>query len=130
MDSETKGDWAEFKVSAAVRRQGYHVLIPFTENQKYDIAVDKGDEILKVQIKYSKVKDNGNVIIRCCNTSSNLTGDKNRTHYTEDDIDGIASYCDGLDRCFWVPVEELNKFSFTLSEDGTHKFDEYTIEKI
>jgi hypothetical protein len=40
--------------------QGYIVSVPLSDNQKYDLLVDSGDGIKKVQVKTSSFKQNGN----------------------------------------------------------------------
>lgn len=129
MNTQTKGDWAELRVASAIRRLGYTVLVPFTESEQYDLGFDTGDRFVKAQVKYAKLQDNGTVKVSCLGTNSSKTGN-NRTFYTEDDIDGIAAFCGDMERCFWIPFDDMNKYSLTLSEDGTHQFDTYGIESL
>ena len=129
MDTQTKGDLAELRIASAIRRQGHTILVPFTESEQYDLAVDTGDRFIRVQVKYAKLQDNGTVKVSCLGTNSTKTGN-NTTFYTEDQIDGIACFCGDLERSFWVPFDEMNKYTFTLSEDGKHQFDAYSIENL
>lgn len=127
-ETQVKGDTAELRVAAAIRELDYTILFPFTENQRYDIAVDTGSEFLKVQIKYVSLKD-GKAKVSCYGPNSTKSGN-NTTFYTEDDIDGIAAFCGETGECYWIPYSDLNKYSFTLSEDGQHQFDDYPISEL
>lgn len=127
-ETQIKGDTAELQVAAAIRKMDYTVLFPFTESEQYDIAVDTGDKIIKVQIKYAGLK-NDTVKVSCYGPNSSKSGN-NATFYTEDDIDGIAAWCDDLDRCFWIPYENLNKYTVTLSQDGKNTYDKYSLDTI
>jgi hypothetical protein len=51
MKTATKGNEAEAVILAALVRRGLDVLIPFGGGQPYDLVVDLGDELLKVQCK-------------------------------------------------------------------------------
>jgi hypothetical protein len=128
LNTQTKGDMAELRVAAELKRHGHTVLMPFTESEQYDLVADTGDEFVKVQVKYASMKD-GRVKVSCYGPNSSKSGN-NTTIYTEDDIDGIAAYCDELSRCFWIPFDDLNKFSFTLSADGEHKFNTYGLSNL
>jgi len=129
VDTQTKGDVSEIRVAAALRRMGYTVLFPFSEGEQYDLCADTGDEFVKVQVKYARLTDTGSVNVPCMCSNSSKSGN-NSTFYTADQIDGIAAYCDELDRCFWIPHSDLNKYSFALSPDGRHTFSEYSIENL
>lgn len=129
MDTQTKGDLAELRVAAALRSLGHTVLLPFTESEQYDLVADTGDEFVKVQVKYTSTDDDGRVKVSCYGPNSSKSGN-NTTFYTADDIDGIAAFCGDTNECFWIPYSDLNKYTFTLSEDGAHQFDNYSIDKL
>lgn len=129
MNTQTKGDMAELEVAAALRGMGYTVLFPFTESQQYDLVVDTGDEFVRVQVKFATHKGDGRLKVSCYGPNSSKSGN-NKTFYTEDDIDGIAAYCAVMDECFWVPFEDLNKYSFTLSEGGSNQLSDYPLSDL
>lgn len=125
-DTQIKGDMAELRVAAAIRKLDYTVLFPFTESQRYDIAVDTGDDFVRVQVKFTQMNDNGKVKVSCYGPNSSKSGN-NATFYTEDDIDGIAAFCDTTTEVYWVPISETNKYTITLSEDGKHKLSDHRL---
>lgn len=126
--TQQKGDLAELCVAAKLKEYGYTVLFPFTENQSYDLVADTGDEMLRVQVKYASEKD-GRVKVTCYGPNSSKTGN-NKTFYTPDDIDGIAAYCRDTGNFYWVPVDDINRYTITLSENGKNKFDDFAIDRL
>jgi hypothetical protein len=64
MSTRSKGDISEAKVLSILQEMGHNVLLPFGEGLKYDLAVDTGDEILRIQVKRMWQK-NGSYILQC-----------------------------------------------------------------
>ena len=106
LESTTKGAIAEAAVIAAAVELGCVVLLPFPEGRRYDVVIDTGPRLLRVQCKWGRLK--GSVIIVSLATSR-LTPREGyiRTTYTSDEVDGIAVYCDDLKRCFFLPIEKV-----------------------
>lgn len=74
-----------------------------TEHERYDLALDLGPRILRVQCKWARSKDN---VIAVEVASSRRSPDGYiRRNYSRADTDAIGIYCDDLDRCFLVPIE-------------------------
>lgn len=129
MNSQTKGDLAELRVAATLRQSGHTVLFPFTENEQYDLAIDIDGEFIRVQVKHAAKRDDGRIVVSCYGSNSSKSGN-NTTIYTKDDIDGIAAFCSDTEECFWIPFEDMNRYTITLSEAGKHRIDDYRIGRI
>ena len=101
-----RGDLAEMRVAADVLARGHRVAIPFGEDCPYDLVVDRGGSLERVQVKHT-VSDGRVVVVRC--RTHSLTGGRVRsvTKYTAETIDWIAVYDATTDRCFYVPAAEL-----------------------
>ena len=101
-----KGDLAELAVAADLVRQGYRVLFPFGEDCDFDVAIIRGDQIERVQVKYV-TPVNGVLAVRCL--SHSLTNGRVRAvkKYTERSIDWLAAYNAADGRCFYIPAIEL-----------------------
>jgi hypothetical protein len=56
-DTQRKGDIAVSQAIATFTRLGFDISIPLTESAPYDIIVDDGKGVWRVQIKYSGSKD-------------------------------------------------------------------------
>ena len=55
--TQKKGDIATTQAIASFTSKGYDVSIPITESAAYDLIVDTGKEINRVQVKYSSEDD-------------------------------------------------------------------------
>jgi len=119
MNTSEKGDASEAAVIAALKLQGYQVSIPFGDSARYDLIVDDGGELLKVQVKTAtEQRQSGAVTFNCYTDSYKNGGNRNTKHYTSDDIDGFAVYAPSLDTCYWVNVETAGKSKMTLRYEG------------
>lgn len=56
-ETQRKGDLAVAIAIAWFTSNGYGVLLPISESAPYDLAVDDGKRLYKIQVKYSKNKD-------------------------------------------------------------------------
>ena len=81
--TKTSGDIAELIVAAKFIKLGYTVCRPLSEHARYDLLIDDGKEILKVQVKARSMK-NGSISI------PKYTSNK---VYEKGDFDLIAAYC-------------------------------------
>lgn len=116
-----KGDLAELKVACDLRRRGYEIAIPFGEESRYDLIVDRLGRLERVQVKHT---DRGNraVIEVPCYSQTIVNGKvRSVTPYTDESIDWLAVYDAPTDRCFYIPAKELGKGrrGFTLRFEPT-----------
>jgi hypothetical protein len=103
---KTKGDLAELKVAADLIERGYRVAIPFGEDNDFDLILCRGNQLERVQVKYSR--SNGEVIPVKCYSHSLTNGRIRQTkHYTAAIIDWLAVYDATTKRCFYIPSAEL-----------------------
>ena len=98
-----KGDIGLARVISDLIEKGYVPCIPLSEHQSYDLVVvlDKG-KIVKLQVKYTSLQDNGTVEVRF---RRNWT-DKNGTHtehYKQEEFDYYAIYCPEKGTVIYVP---------------------------
>jgi PD-(D/E)XK endonuclease len=119
LNRKAKGDLAELKVATDLRARGYRIAIPYGENWDFDLILCRDDGRLeRVQVKY--VRSDGCVIEVPCRSHSLTKGKIRATkRYTAAQIDWLAVWDAGLDRCFYVPASELgpgmNLFSLRLT---------------
>lgn len=116
------------RIASAFVRLGYTVLFPYMEEGQYDLVVEHDGEFERVQVKSSTYDDGA--INFSCHCSQSAKGANSATHYTEDDIEGIAVYNRETNSCYWIPVDEINKWHMTLreSEDAKNPANEYLLE--
>jgi len=106
MNTKDTGEIAESRIIFEFKQRGYAVLTPFGDNQSYDIMVDLGDDVLRVQVK-SAWTDDGKVKFNT-DRISQRTSNESQT-YSADEIDGFAAYCPDLDSCYWVDINDARK---------------------
>ena len=70
METREKGTLTESKILAAFVEAGYLVSLPFGDGHKYDLIVDDGRSIQRVQCKTGRVR-NGSLLFNACSFSGN-----------------------------------------------------------
>jgi hypothetical protein len=84
--------------------KGYFVSIPFGENHRYDLLVDDGGRILRVQVKTGRLRRD--VIEYSCSSSHTHRGGTHaRPYFGQADV--IAVYCPQNGKVYLVPEEEF-----------------------
>lgn len=101
-----KGDLAELKVATDLVAQGHRVLFPFGEDHSYDLAIDDGRTLQRVQVKHTR--SDGRVLAAKCFTHSLTNGRvRETTKYTVAMIEWLAVWDATTDRCFYLPASLL-----------------------
>lgn len=54
--TQRKGDIASAHAVARFTSMGYDVSVPFTESAAYDLVVDTGNELVRVQVRYCSAR--------------------------------------------------------------------------
>jgi hypothetical protein len=101
MNSSAVGGRTEGIVLAALLRVGKRILLPFGDGHRYDLAIDEGGKLVRVQCKTGLYKA-GAVVF---NTNSHRRDHSRRGYLGDADLFGI--YCPGLDKVYLVPVEDF-----------------------
>jgi prevent-host-death family protein len=104
LSTNEKGDVAEAEIALAAIRAGCTVARPLTDHPPYDLVIEVGDRLLRVQCKWAALQ-RGVVEIRLGRCRHSPTQGYVRNSYRADEIDAIAAYCDDLKECFLVPVD-------------------------
>jgi prevent-host-death family protein len=103
LSTNQKGAIAETAIAAAATKLGISVLRPIVEHGRYDLAFEISDRILRVQCKWGRLDDGRTVITAQLHTTRLSPSGYIRASYSEDEIDLLAIYCQGLDRCYLLP---------------------------
>jgi PD-(D/E)XK endonuclease len=98
-----KGAIAEAAIRLAAVELGFYVLHPLVEGRRYDLVIDTGPRLLRVQCKWARRR--GNVIVVDTSTRRLTPHGYVSTTYTASEIDGIGAYCQELNRCYYLPIE-------------------------
>lgn len=102
-DTNRIGTVTELKCMAYFIELGYTVLVP--QNPcRYDMVIDTGDKMLKVQVKTcNTTRRSGGIAFKTC-SSHFVKGEHTQTSYKKDNIDYFCTYYNN--ECYLVPVEE------------------------
>jgi hypothetical protein len=109
-DTKSKGDVSEVTVLAVLVKLGYHVSIPYGENHRYDLVIEKDGLFRRVQVKTGRLR-NGTVIFNSYSSHAHRGG-KQRGYIGEAEFFGI--YCSDTERVFMVPVRDVKQSAGVL----------------
>jgi hypothetical protein len=82
------GDISELRVMCDLVRAGYLVSIPFGENHRYDLIIEKDFVLSRVQVKTGRLR-NGAVIFNCYSSHSHRGGPTCRVYTGQVEFFGI-----------------------------------------
>lgn len=104
--TQVKGNLVELQCIMKFMSMGFECSTPYGNQAKYDILVDIGDEILRIQCKKSRwIDDRKSISFQTCSQTTNTQ--KTVKHlYTSKDIDYFATCWE--DNVYLVPVEECS----------------------
>ena len=102
---------SEAAILAELVRRGYSVSVPFGTNQRYDLIIDFGDRLARVQCKTGRVRD-GKIKFSARSTRVNAHGAYWRGYQGE--IEYFAIYCAETDGVYLVPIEEATRSDGSL----------------
>jgi PD-(D/E)XK endonuclease len=102
-DPNRKGNVAELMIAAEAAKLGIGVLQPMTEHGRFDLALEIGRRLIRVQCKWATRV--GDVVQIRMGRSGFNRGRSQRPTYTVDEIDALAAYCDSLRQCYLLPAE-------------------------
>ena len=105
MKPSQKGAWAEAEIFAAAVRMELFVLRPMSEGGRYDLAIDLEPRILRIQVKWASRK--GDVLVVRTVTSRCTSRGYVKSTYTRHEIDAIGVFSPDVDRCYLIPVEDM-----------------------
>lgn len=124
LSTKQKGNITEIKCAVAFMQHGYKVSFPFGEDCKYDMIVDTGNHLYRIQCKTSSPLENPNDGFKFKTRSVVITthGAKSSS-YSNTDIDFFATM--QKDKCYVVPVQDCGNNEKTLRycypRNGQHK---------
>lgn len=102
METREKGTLAESKILAAFVEAGYSVSLPFGDGHKYDLIVDDGRRVQRVQCKTGRVR-NGSLHFNACSFSGNAG--TRRDYKGAADLFAVLNLDTG--KVYVIPVNEV-----------------------
>jgi len=117
------GDIAEIAFMLRAKQNGLTVLQPYSAITPYDLIIDNGKKLIKIQVKSTNtnVKKNPNgykaIIGR---------GKSSKTKYQKKDVDFFAIYIVRTNSFYIIPFNAVKTVTLNLYIDkGNHKFSKY-----
>ncbi|WP_339105072.1 group I intron-associated PD-(D/E)XK endonuclease [Haloterrigena salinisoli] len=111
-NSKEVGDETESRALSTLIEHGYSVSIPFGDNDKYDLVVDDGEELYRLQCKTAW--SNKDQTIRF-NTHSQTTKDGTYHEQTyQGDIDAFLVYYPESDQFYWIDAADATEQKMEL----------------
>jgi len=119
-DSYKKGQIASLKFQTRATELGYTVSIPTVES-RYDLLVDDGKQIHRVQVKYGD-RSNGSDGSIHVDLRKQCRGRGKRKTYSAREIDAVVVYAPRTDKCYWLNAQKFDGVkSITLRIDEPQK---------
>jgi hypothetical protein len=103
------GNYAELRVIADAIRRGYSVSIPYGHETRYDLIIDTGKRLLRVQVKNARLIC-GAVMVKTCSSGVSV-----HTVYNDIEIDYIAAFEPKAETIYYVPITEVGARRWALS---------------
>lgn len=101
VETNGKGNLSESKVLTAYLEAGFIVSLPFGNGAPYNLMVDTGYRILKVQVKTGRLR-NGCILFAAQRISGHHG--TRRRKYAEGEFDLFAIYCPDNDQIYVMPM--------------------------
>ena len=93
-------------VMVALREVGYLVLVPFGENTRYDLVIDNGLSLKRVQCKSGRLRL-GSIVFRTCSSYAHHANPKILRRHYRGQVDFFGVYCPETQGVYLIPIEHL-----------------------
>jgi hypothetical protein len=111
-DTKSIGDLSELEVAVALARSGYAVSKPLGENQRYDLIIDDGERLSRVQVKTGRIR--GSVVMfNCCSTHGHRRTSLQTRPYTGQ-VEFLAVFCPENRKVYLLPEADLTRSKIQL----------------
>jgi hypothetical protein len=112
------GDRTTLAVMLALNGLGYDVSLPFGENTRYDLVVDDGRELKRVQCKTGRLR-HGVVAFRTASSYAHHPNPKPRQLHYRGQVDAFAVFCPETQGVYLVPIDALPAVAAYLRVEPT-----------
>jgi hypothetical protein len=90
----------------ALREAGFAVLVPFGENTRYDLVIDDGERLARVQCKTGRLRG-GAVAFNVCSSYAHHPNPRNVRRDYQGQVDYFAVFCRETRRSYLIPIDKL-----------------------
>ena len=111
MNSKSVGERSEGIILAKFLQRGWTVLMPFGDNQRYDLVIDRGNGFERVQVKTGKIL-NGAVDFKTHSTSYHRKNGGAKSYRGE--IELFAIYCPDNQKSYLISIDLVGYMGASL----------------
>ena len=92
---QQRGTKTEAAVTSELIERGISVLTPAFGNERYDVVIDRGGDLERVQVKtaYDHTQKEQTVVVEFDTTMYQSSGTLQKTYYTADEVDSYLMNC-------------------------------------
>jgi hypothetical protein len=102
-----KGDRTALAVMLALRECGYAVLVPFGENTRYDLVIDDGKRLARVQCKTGRLRQGAVIFAVCSCYGHHMRPGESRRDY-RGQVEFFGVHCPDTAKVYLVPIDDLD----------------------
>jgi len=123
-----RGEWVELQFMAAAASHGYRALKPWGDSLEYDVAIEHGGDLVRVQVKSSSVRNGAGYF---CQFRRNWLVEE---PYSLDEIDLFATYVIPVKTWYLIPAIVIFKptlktgiivYPVTALKEDRYKYEHY-----
>jgi phage-related protein len=111
LSPKARGELTEAIVLAKLIEYGDSVSLPFGDNKRYDMVIDDGRQLHRIQVKTARDGRGARSIEFNTVSTHPISGRRTKYH---GQIEAFIAYHPGLREFYWVPVEECSSTKCTL----------------
>jgi PD-(D/E)XK endonuclease len=100
------GDRSALAIMLALRETGYALLVPFGENTRYDLVIDDGERLARVQCKTGRLRG-GAVVFNVCSSYAHHPNPRRLRRDYHGEVDYFAVFCPETRQSYLIPIDEL-----------------------
>lgn len=115
MDTKLKADIAESAVITELLKRGFRVLKPVGDRLPYDLAVDLGGKLIRIQVKSAWFDQPSKAYLVDSRRTKTNRREMRREYYDVSDFDFAVIYIEELDTFYVMPVDVFTSFKSTIS---------------
>src|SRR4051794_33861218 len=103
---KAKGDRSTLAIMIGLRENGYDLLIPFGKNTRYDLVIDDGLTLSRVQCKTGRLRL-GAIHFSIASSYAHHASPKVRRRTYHGEVEYFAVFCPDTGGVYLIPIEDL-----------------------
>jgi len=100
------GDRTTLAVMLGLREAGYAISVPFGENTRYDLIIDDGARLERVQCKTGRLRE-GAVVLNTASSYAHLPSPRELRRTYDGEIDHFGVYCPETRGVYLIPIDDV-----------------------